>query len=412
MDGRAADALLEREQHPRVPAASREHGGVDQVGQLDVLARQALGGLPAGERLQALQQMHDPVLLSGQLAHQRPALPEGQVGVAVEGVEVGAHAGERGAQLVTGVGGEAAGRVQRALQRLGRRAQAREHLVERAGERAHLVGPLVVGQRRGEVVGVADPRGAGAQARERPRVRAVKAQAASPVTANAPRPIRMIWRRIRATRACTGARLVRICTRSAASGTALTVIERHGLPPTARWSSRRPAGTGGGSAGTSPLRCTSRPPAVTWVKVPAAGEQQRVRAGWRKARRAPGAEPAERRRALSPRDDARRALAQVAVHRSAAVALDRPQQQCSCERPASATATRAASTMRARRLRGALMAAAPTRRREPCGGPRLAAGLELAAQVADEDVDDVGLHLEVVAPDRSRSWSRASTRLG
>ena len=61
-------------------------------------------------------------------------------------------AGQRRAQLVAGVGGEAAGRLERALGGGGRRAEALEHRVQRAGERADLLRPLVVGQRRREVL--------------------------------------------------------------------------------------------------------------------------------------------------------------------------------------------------------------------------------------------------------------------
>ena len=87
------------------------------------------------------------------------ALGLGQAGVALERVEVRPQAGQRRAQLVAGVGGEAARRGHRGL-------QPREHPVERAGERADLVGALV-GQRRGEVLRARHARGAGLQARER-----------------------------------------------------------------------------------------------------------------------------------------------------------------------------------------------------------------------------------------------------
>jgi len=88
-------------------------------------------------------------------------------GVAIERVERRAQPRERRAQLVAGVGGEAPGRLQRPRGRLGGGVQAGEHLVEGARERADLVGPLVLGERRGEVLGAADARRAVAQARER-----------------------------------------------------------------------------------------------------------------------------------------------------------------------------------------------------------------------------------------------------
>ena len=68
--------------------------------------------------------------------------------------------------------------------------------------------------------------------------------------------------------------------------------------------------------------------------------------------------------------------------------------------PISATAASAASVTRARRLRGAPHGRSthPTPR-TVCSDARLALGLELAAQVADEHVDHVGLDLGRVAPD-------------
>ena len=80
-------------------------------------------------------------------------------GLRCERVEVRPQAGQRRAQLVAGVGGEAARRGHRGL-------QPREHPVERAGERADLVGALV-GQRRSEVLRARHARGARLQARER-----------------------------------------------------------------------------------------------------------------------------------------------------------------------------------------------------------------------------------------------------
>ena len=101
-------------------------------------------------------------------AHERVALLARELGVAGERVELGAQRGQRRAQLVAGVGGEAPRRLERALGGGARGAEAREHLVERARELAHLVGrALLVGQRGREVLGAADARGAAAQPRER-----------------------------------------------------------------------------------------------------------------------------------------------------------------------------------------------------------------------------------------------------
>ena len=87
--------------------------------------------------------MHDPVLLGDALAQQRGALGGREIRVARERVEVRAQGGERRAQLVAGVGGEAAGRLERARHRRRGGLQPGEHRVERAGERADLVGALV-----------------------------------------------------------------------------------------------------------------------------------------------------------------------------------------------------------------------------------------------------------------------------
>ena len=92
-----------------------------------------------------------------------------QLGVAGQRVELGAQGGQRRAQLVAGVGGEAARRLQRARGLGGGRVEPAEHRVQRAGELAHLVGRgLVVVERGREVLGAVDARRAAAQARERP----------------------------------------------------------------------------------------------------------------------------------------------------------------------------------------------------------------------------------------------------
>src|SRR4051794_14203508 len=95
--------------------ARAEDGGVDEVAELDVLAREAVGRAAARERLQPLEQVDDALLLGRGLPQQRGALLRRQAGVALERVEVGPQAGQRRAQLVARVGGEAAGGLQRAL---------------------------------------------------------------------------------------------------------------------------------------------------------------------------------------------------------------------------------------------------------------------------------------------------------
>ncbi len=151
-----------------VALARAVDGGVEHVAELDRLPPQALGRLAARERLEPLEQVDHPVLLGGHVGHQRVALLRRDPGVAGQRVEVRAHRGQRGAQLVAGVGGEAAGRLERALGGLGRRAEAGEHRVERARELMDLLRALV-GQRRREVLRSRDPRGARAQPRERPQ---------------------------------------------------------------------------------------------------------------------------------------------------------------------------------------------------------------------------------------------------
>ena len=88
------------------------------------------------------------------------------LGVAGERVEVGAQRGQRRAQLVAGVGGEAAGGLERrSVAALDAPRRSSISLARRTA--AHLLRAGVVGQRRREVLGAADPRGARAQPRER-----------------------------------------------------------------------------------------------------------------------------------------------------------------------------------------------------------------------------------------------------
>ena len=58
----------------RVALARAVDGGVEDVAELDRLARQAVGGLAARQRLQALEQVDHAVLLGGHVGHQRVAL--------------------------------------------------------------------------------------------------------------------------------------------------------------------------------------------------------------------------------------------------------------------------------------------------------------------------------------------------
>ena len=115
VDRALVDAAGELVAHARVALARAVHRGVEQVAELDRLAREALGRLAARERLQALEQVDHAVLLGGHVGHERLALLERQLGVAGERVELGAQRGQRRAQLVAGVGGEAPRRLERAL---------------------------------------------------------------------------------------------------------------------------------------------------------------------------------------------------------------------------------------------------------------------------------------------------------
>ena len=93
---------------------------------------------------------------------ERVALLERQLGVAGERVELGAQRGQRRAQLVAGVGGEAPGRLERALgrRRSTRPSRASISLSAPASWRTSSGAPLLVGQRRREVLGAADAGGA------------------------------------------------------------------------------------------------------------------------------------------------------------------------------------------------------------------------------------------------------------
>ena len=90
--------------------------------------------VPARERLQPVEQRGEPHEVALELgratARVRPVPQRG---------EVGADARQRRAQLVAGVGGEAAGGLERALGRGRRGLQPREHRVQRVGERVDLV---------------------------------------------------------------------------------------------------------------------------------------------------------------------------------------------------------------------------------------------------------------------------------
>ena len=129
---------------------------VEHLAEVDGLGRG--GRVAARQRLQAVEQRDEPGLLLERLArHLGPALGR-LVGVARERGEARLDAGERGAQLVAGVGGEAAGGRHRTLAVGGRAAEPREHRVERRGQLARLRRPAVGRDAAVEVLLARDPR--------------------------------------------------------------------------------------------------------------------------------------------------------------------------------------------------------------------------------------------------------------
>ena len=114
------------------------HGVEDEAGEVDVGALQRPSGVEAGEQEQVLDQRRHPLGLRGDarqgvrgVVRERPAA--GQLGVA-------ADRGERGAQLVAGVGDELAQLHLAVLPGLQRRADVVEHVVERRPDLADLGG--------------------------------------------------------------------------------------------------------------------------------------------------------------------------------------------------------------------------------------------------------------------------------
>ena len=112
-------------------------GGVDDLGQVD-LGELERPRVAARERLQAVQELDEAGLLGQRVAEHLGTALGREVEMALQGGERGLDAGQRGAQLVAGVGGEAPRGRQRALA-VGRRApEAGEHRVEARRERAQL----------------------------------------------------------------------------------------------------------------------------------------------------------------------------------------------------------------------------------------------------------------------------------
>ena len=328
---RALAALAQLEGDPRMAAPGGVDGGVDEVAELDLLARERVGRLAAGERLQPVEQVHDPVLLGGALAQQRGALVLRQVRVALERVEVRAQRGERGAQLVPGVGGEAAGGGGRAPAR-----RASIALSAPASERTSS-GPS---SGSGVLRSSAPPtRAAPSCSRASGRTASVlNSHAASPVSAEREQPDDAgSAGAVLATRASTFARLESTCSR--ASGATARVSERQARPSMSIVSKPSSAGGAGRAAGTSPRWATTSSPYGDLDEAAGAGQQrlpppaaaEAARRGGRAGPRRPaGAAPCRRscgRRARRPR------------------AGSRPRSI-----PPTATASSAASVSRARRL--------------------------------------------------------------
>ena len=98
-------------------------------------------GVAAGQGLQAVEELDEAPLLGQRVAdHLRAALGR-EVEVALERGQRGLHAGQRRAQLVPRVGGEAPRRGQGARAIGGRAPEAREHGVEARRQRAQLGRP-------------------------------------------------------------------------------------------------------------------------------------------------------------------------------------------------------------------------------------------------------------------------------
>ena len=151
----------------RVARGGGADARVDELGEVDVGALERRR-VAARKRLQAVEQLDEPPLLGERLARELAALVGGHVGMAGDRRQRRLHARQRRAQLVAGVGGEPARRVERAVAVLGRAAEAREHRVEAPGERAQL-GRAAHRDRALEVALALDARRRGAQPPQRPQ---------------------------------------------------------------------------------------------------------------------------------------------------------------------------------------------------------------------------------------------------
>ena len=344
VDRALVDAAGELVVDARVALARAVHGGVEQVAELDGLARQALGRLAAGERLQALEQMDHAVLLGGHVGHAAPRAGR----AAVRGCGRACRAGRAARSAACAARGRrrrrSAGspRARAPWRRSASRAATASRSARRRAERTSSGAP------RSSASGVersSAPLTRAAPPRSRASGRTasvVKPHAASAVSASAIAPSSSTSRRVRLTRSSTGASELsdlqpRVADRRD--------VERERAPRRAGDVDRLEAvgcsGTASGWSGTSPAwlddvvavgdlreRAAAAqqrlaPIAAAAVRVAGrgAGSSRRVRAG----RRRPGCGRRARRR------------------RAAARPASSPQMP---------TAATAASTIRARRLRG------------------------------------------------------------
>ena len=310
------------------------------------------------------------------------------------------HAGQRRAQLVAGVGGEAPRRRQRALA-VGRRApEPREHRVEaRAPASAARPG------RRRRARGGRGPRRSAIARRSTVRSRR-SGRSTRSAASHTPRARRTST--IAAEADQRDARRSSSCALAPAAPGCVDDLQAR-EPAEARVAQRRDVGA------VAPRRRDSK------VCRPRGSARAR---GRRRARVEQDA-PAERRRselprrrqhgveALVVRRAARRSTAATAVARDSSAVRSRrsssaarSERSTSCEATAPAAsqhdrqderdAERQATTKAAHRRSGSQDEADAAHRVQDA---RLAVGLELAAQVADEDVGDVRARIERVAPD-------------
>ena len=375
----------------RVPARALDRGG-DQPVEPHVLGRGA-----SGSSSRASSTRSPTSALSSSSWATRSARSRSRslgVGRAAAGqhLEVRAQRGERRAQLVRGVGDELALRALTSLERL-------EHRVERGRQARDLV--LALRRRsaaRGRAcvatcsaVSVSSTTGRIAvrvASRESTTASAMPASASSPSAQRSVPSARSTSVSGRATKIAEPVRSAADVARARA-----LAVDRRGRRRTARACPARPRAAPGrrrAAAGRSLGRC---PTCRRQTCAHSAGASPGSSVSWRRrprARARVAAHGTRSARASSPGRAASRRSARAACRA-------RPSRRA---REPSTTATATAAPQDSASLRRKLTArAGRSRRRGPCGcSARLAVRLELAAQVADVDLERVRARPEVVAP--------------